>query len=349
MLTFLFFVGISGAEANLAILNNRTFFSQVVNHPPNEVWFVLFVNDESASETKPALDVLRNASEICGGMVKFASFDVRRAPAVVTDFDLAGFPSCRIFHEGGVEVFGGTLRANSAIKASVKYVQDRSQNVTAAWGKEFAKKPSAILFAEKARTPLWAGVSNYFWKRSIRIGTCRGKALEAFKGAKVPSIVFYNGTHEHVYDGGLTFREVKDAIEDWFFPKTEEPEIPAAEESEMLTPDKFAERCIGGKQICVLAAAQAPPPSLLLLLRESTKRKISVFAGAINLPYKFMEVGGIWIYNPRKDGFLHVQDPELLGPAMDRVVDGSAAWVKRAQLEASSNSKAQDYKESADL
>ena len=57
------------AEANLQILSDKTFVSQVINRPVNEVWFVMFVTDE-ANETRLALQEFRNASEISSGIGK---------------------------------------------------------------------------------------------------------------------------------------------------------------------------------------------------------------------------------------------------------------------------------------
>lgn len=319
-------------ETNLAILSEKTFNTAVLNHPANEVWFVMFYGEET-NESRKAFEAFRNASETSAGMIKFARLDVARAPQVATQMELSQLPAYRIFHGTEISKMKGKPTVKNFLKVCLKFVQDMAENVTVEWKNEFTGKPSAILFTKKEKTPLWAGVSSYFAKKDVRIGICKDdEIIKAFGIETVPSVVFYNGTTQHVYDGVFKFKFVKAAIEEWFQNRFVEEE-PTTDDGEMMMPDQFNKNCVGGKQMCVIAATKRPPEAMSLLMKEGARRKMKFFAGAVNLPYKFMEKGGVWFYHPRRDAFVHVADEKLLLETMDRVIDGSAKWVKRAQLE----------------
>ena len=327
------------AETNLQILSDKTFYSHVVGHPFNEVWFVMFTSGDT-NETRAALDVFRNASEVSSGMVKFAMLDVRRAPQVAAQYEIQSYPAYRIFHAEGVSQLSGKPTVKKLLKSCLMFVQDLSENVTTEWKDEFTGKPSAILFTDKEKTPLWSGISSFFAKKDVRIGTCRDpEVIKAFGIEKLPTIVFYNGTASEIYTGVFKFRFVKAAVEEFFKKRFEREEV-TTDDQEMLMPDQFVSQCVGGKHICVLAATKSPPDGMSILVKSSPgRRRIKCFAGVVGLPYKFMEAGGVWIYNPRKDGFIHVTESTQLLQIMDRVIDGSAKWTKRAEFEAGTSSQ----------
>ncbi|OHT03421.1 hypothetical protein TRFO_06646 [Tritrichomonas foetus] len=336
MFLFTLFSLLFAAEESLQILSDKTFDAKVINHPANEVWIVMFMVDD-ANETREAMAQFRNASDISAGMVHFGVLNVRFAPKVAESLELKAYPCFRIFHGSKTQIFKGAAKSGRFLKETMKLVPDVSQNVTKEWADEFYAQPSAILFTKSATTsPLWKGISSYFAKKSVRIGICKDESLfQTFGVKEAPAIVFYNGTNTQVYDGEIKFRAVRDAIEK-FFEKRFNQESQTFSDDEMLMPDQFSEVCIGGKHLCVLAATKTPPEGMAALMKGS-KRKVRCFSGVVGLPFKFMERGGTWIYNPRRDGFIHVKEGEDLLTAMDRVIDGSASWTKRTVFEAPGN------------
>lgn len=334
MFLFTFVALIASADESLQILSDKTFEAKVINHPPNEVWAVMFMTDDT-NETREEMTQFRNASEISAGMVHYGVLNVRLAPKVAEVLELKTFPCVRIFF-GDKKVVGlkGSVKPGKLLKETNKYVEDFSQNVTESWAEEFYAQPSAILFTNSTSTsPLWKGVSSYFAKKSIRVGICRDESLlKKFGVESVPSIVFYNGTHTEKYSGQLKFKAVRQAIEK-FFEKRFNENTNLYADDEMLMPDQFNDICIGGKQLCILAAMKSPPEGMAILMKESSRRKVRCFSGVVGLPFKFMEKGGIWIYNPRRDGFIHVKEGNDLLPTMDRIIDGTAKWTKRSVYE----------------
>ena len=322
----------------MQILSDKTFEASVVNHPSNEVWIILFTAEDN-DKTRDLMSNFKNASDQSAGMVRYGVLDIRRAPQIAQKFELSSFPCFRIF--AGDDVISYTPKSTKPAafqKETTKYIPDLSQNVTEDWMDNFLAQPAAILFTDSKITLLWKGVSAFFGKKSLRIGICQDAELaKKFKIEEFPSIVFYNGTDTEVYKGKMKFKNVRAAIEKFFAKRFEAPKIDVPSD-EMLMPDQFKDICIGGKQICVLAASKSPPEGMSVLMKESARRKIICFAGAVNLPYKFMERGGVWIYNPRRDGFIHVkEDGDLLG-TMDKIIDGTGKWIKRSVFESGNDS-----------
>lgn len=333
MFFFTFLSLLSAAEESLQFLSDKTFEAKVINHPPNEVWIVLFMTDET-NETRAALAQFRNASETSGGMVHYGVLNVRFAPSVAEALKLTSYPSVRIFHgESKMVPIKGVVKPGKLLKETNKFLQDFSQTVTESWKEEFFAQPSAVLFTNSPNaTLLWKGISSFFARKPIRVGICRdAELIKSFNIQNVPSIMFYNGTHTQLYEGKLAFKPIRDAIETFFYKRFHEETVVG--DDEMLMPDQFNEICIGGKQLCVLAAMKSPPEGMSVLMKEGARRKVRCFSGVVGLPFKFMERGGVWIYNPRRDGFIHIKDGKDLLQTMDRVIDGTAQWTKRSVFE----------------
>ncbi|KAH0806261.1 Thioredoxin family protein [Histomonas meleagridis] len=286
---------LNASESKVVMLTDKTFEAEVLKHKPNEVWFVMFMTDDD-NETVLMMNRFKNASEHTEGMVKFGVLNIRRAPKPVEMYEL--------------------------------------QNVTSSWVDSFVSQPSAIYFTNKTKKrPLWSGISTYFYKKPVRIGICRNESLfSSFKVTQIPSVVFFNGTHREVYNGPIRFKSLCEGIERFFEKRFREP-IDMTDENEILLPDQFIDYCVGGKQMCLLSVSSQVPSGASTLLKEKGRRKLLLFAGTQNLPFKFMEEGGIWIYHPRKDAFVHIEKAEDLLSTMDRVFDGSAKWIKRAKLD----------------
>ncbi|KAH0784994.1 Thioredoxin family protein [Histomonas meleagridis] len=324
---------LNASESKVVMLTDKTFEAEVLKHKPNEVWFVMFMTDDD-NETVLMMNRFKNASEHTEGMVKFGVLNIRRAPKPVEMYELRNFPSFRIYYEDKNIPYTGPFKVSYLVKNSIKYVPDLSENVTSSWVDSFVSQPSAIYFTNKTKKrPLWSGISTYFYKKPVRIGICRNESLfSSFKVTQIPSVVFFNGTHREVYNGPIRFKSLCEGIERFFEKRFREP-IDMTDENEILLPDQFIDYCVGGKQMCLLSVSSQVPSGASTLLKEKGRRKLLLFAGTQNLPFKFMEEGGIWIYHPRKDAFVHIEKAEDLLSTMDRVFDGSAKWIKRAKLD----------------
>lgn len=320
------------AESKVIQLTDKTFEAEVLKHKPNEVWFVMFMTDDD-NQTVKATKLFNNASIKADGLVKFGILNIRRAPKPVQMYELRNFPSFRIFYEDKNVAYTGPLKVSYLIKNGIKYIPDLSENVTANWKDNFYSHPAVIYFTNKdKKRPLWNGIAAHFYKKQVKIGTCRNESLfKLFGVEKTPAVVFFNGTNRQEYKDDIKFDKLTAAISK-FFTKQFEPRVLEVDSNEVLLPEQFVDYCIGGKQICVLSVSSSLPHEVSILRKENKRHKMLFFAGLQKLPFKFIS-NGHWIYHPRKDSFIHVENSSELLSAIDRIFDGSAKWTKRIVLE----------------
>ena len=331
LFVFQLFVLLECAENKVVQLTDKTFEAEVLKHKPNEVWFVMFMTDDD-NQTVKAMNMFKNASIKADGLVKFGVLNIRRAPKPVQMYEIRNFPSFRIFYQDKNVAYTGPLKVSYLIKNGVKHIPDLSENVTESWKDEFFSHPAAIYFTRKNKTtPLWNGISAHFYKSHVKIGTCRNESLfKLFGVEKTPAVVFFNGTNRQEYNGAVKFENLSAAISKFFAKRFEQHA--EADSNEIFLPDQFMDYCIGSNHLCVLSISSSLPNEFSLLRKENKRHKMLFFAGVKNLPFKFMS-SGYWIYHPRKDSFIHIDNSTDLLPTIDRIFDGSAKWVKRIALE----------------
>jgi len=324
----------AAADGGVIQLTDKSFEKLVQGRARSEIWLVMF--SDAASACQDAMPAFRNASDVASDMIKFGVLDIARYPGLREANGVTATPSFRIFHADGDTAYKGPSRVRMFVQRSMAFLRDVSEVVEPSWRDEMLARPSAVLFSEKSRVPaVWVGVSSFFRRTSLRIGLSNDSAVAAHFGVgERPAIVFMNGTSRLTYGGGRSFRDVRTAIEAFFARRLGGAARADDSSSALLTPDEFAARCYGGKDLCVIAVCAKAPGAVVRLQKELARHRIAWFTGKLGLPDPFMEVGGVWVYNPRRDGFLHVEDPEALADAMERVLDGTARWVKRVDLSA---------------
>jgi thioredoxin-related protein len=265
-------------------------------------------------------------------MIRFGLLDIERAQEVATEYGVLAIPQFRIFSSQGDIEYVGKRKEKNFLNHAASFIEDLSQQVEASWVDSMLARPSAVLFTDKPKTPpIWSGISTYFYGKSIRIGIARDpEILTLFNVSSTPTILFMNGTGSLQYEGKVEFNSLKAGIEKYFERRLQaETETP---DSDFLSPATFSGRCLGGRSNCILYVAEKPGEVFERLAKRFAKRKMFWFVGAEDLPFQFMKKGGVWIYNPRKDGFLHVETVEKMDEVMDRVLDGGAKWIGRATL-----------------
>ncbi|OHS96888.1 Thioredoxin family protein [Tritrichomonas foetus] len=333
---FTFFLAFVSSEEFLHTLTSSTFKKLVDGRKKNDVWFVMFSGPDCPA-CKQAKPIFRNASKVSGGMVKFGYIDANRAPDLSQKYDIRAIPYFRIFYNNGETEYNGDRKVKSFLSASANYLQDFSIKIDENWKETCLMKPGAILFTDKEKTPpLWRGISSYFYGKSIRVGISKSdqKMNDFFGIEKVPEVLFLNGTHDkHIkITSHVNFTSLRLQIEE-FFGKRLSNDSGATEDDEnkeFTTPDRFNDVCLGGRQNCILVVAKKPTEKLTKIIKMNQRHKFKWFVGDRNLPYPFMGKGGVWVYNPRRDGFIHVESVQELPATIDHVLDGAARWTKRS-------------------
>jgi hypothetical protein len=264
-------------------------------------------------------------------MIRFGVLDTQRSQEISNEFDIRAVPTFRIFHSRGDADFVGKRKERDFVNEAASYLEDLSSPVERSWLDSMLSRPSAMLFTDKPKTPpIWAGISACFHGKSIRIGTSKEdpEMRKHFNVTRIPSVLFMNGTGSKLYKGKIDFASLKSAIEK-YFERRLKIDSQQTIEGDFLLPADFEENCLGGRHNCVVYVGKTPHHTLQQLAARCAKHKIKWFVGVKDLPYPFMEKGGIWIYNPRRDGFLYVAEMEQLPEAIDRVLDGGAKWISR--------------------
>jgi thiol-disulfide isomerase/thioredoxin len=283
---------------------------------------------------KEAYPRFLNASKVAEGMIHFGVIDIERATNVAQDYEVHAIPQFRIFHSQGDTEYVGKRKERDFINHAAGFIEDLSQQAERSWLDSMLARPSAILFTDKPKTPpMWAGISTYFHSKSIRIGISHEdpEMMSLYKVTKAPAILFMNGTNSKIYKGQIAFGPLKKSIEQ-YFAKRLKIDGEETSQDDFLVPAEFEGKCLGGRHVCILSVAAQPHEELDKLAKSLSRHKILWFVGVNRLPFQFMEQGGVWIYNPRRDGFLHVGAIEELPTVLDRVLDGAAKWTPRASL-----------------
>lgn len=324
-------------EQNITNFNERTFEKYVVQRPRHEVWFVLYQARKLDQEGLNLYAKFKNASDVSFGMIKFGVVDCDRYPTIKKDMNIGALPHIHIYHAEGDEEYDGKQKVRDFMKKCISFLNPNATSIVEeGWEKEALQKPSVILFTNATKqSAVWKGIANYYTKKPIRIGYCNNWTIaQTYNVSTLPTVMFMNGTNIDVFNGTFNFREVRYAIDQWFVKRVETPTQATTTETEntIFTPDEFANKCYGGKNLCILSVSKSPPDSFIKMQKEMAKHRTKLFCGVQGLPETFMNKGGVWIYNPRRDGFIHVADPANLFETMDRVIDGSAKWTKKSVL-----------------
>jgi hypothetical protein len=267
-------------------------------------------------------------------MVRFGVLDTSRSPELANEFDIRAVPAFRIFHSRGDADFVGKRKERDFINEATSYLEDLSSPIERSWLDSMLARPSAMLFTDKPKTPpMWAGISTCFHGKSIRIGTSKEDPdmRKLFNITRIPSVLFMNGTGSKLYKGRIDFKSLKSAIEK-YFERRLKLDNEETIDSDFLVPADFEGHCLGGRHLCVVYVGTSPHHTLQALATRCARHKMKWFVGVKNLPYRFMEKGGVWIYNPRRDGFLHVPEIGRLPEVVDIVLDGGAKWEPRASF-----------------
>ena len=317
-------------------LTGSTFKRLVENRKKNEVWFVMFSGNYCPA-CQQAYPYFVEASKIAGGMVKFGKIEITTNAYLAEKFDLRTIPRFRVFHKDGDVEYFGDRAPKSFVNFASNYIQDYSTEVfDESWKESRMSDPGVIFFTDKSKSPaLWKGLTSYFYGKPIRFGASHGnKTLQQlFNVENVPEFYFFNGTHDKHIKPRSNFTELKDIIDD-FFGKRLSNDVPNDENKDFYSPSQFNDICLGSRQTCIIIADKSEKPSdlVLRLIKMNARHKFRWFVGDNDLPYGFIKKGSAWIYNPRRDGFYHVDNIEELPSAIDHVLDGGAKWTKRMEL-----------------
>lgn len=323
------------ASGRVIPITKSSYTKFIEKRPKDEIWVVMFHTDTNFQSKKLHPKFL-NASVLAGGMFRFGIVDTKQQSVLTRQFMLRQQPSFIVFHQKGQSEFTGDFEPDALIDFASQYLDDKSIEIDESWSTSLPTntKSMAILFTRKKNTPiLWKGISHVFSKRkNLRIGICHNETLfHLFNVKTVPQIIFMNSTFKFTYSKKLQFAKIERTL-DKFISKTlkiETEEVPDI----ILPSDDFPAECIGRLRICVLSTKEGPDTSFEELHRVYSTMHFKWFKGTSGIPFDFVKENEIWIYNPKVDGLIKVDNVVTMGDILEKVYESSASWTRRSELE----------------
>jgi hypothetical protein len=310
----------------LSFLDDRTFDRVLASRSRNEVWTILF--DQGRNSTFATSFI--QATQTIFHVLHFAIVDVSRFPGVAERSGVTKFPAVQFITHDDQITYTGTFSPKKIIQRATSLVPNFCLPVCESWRSDAIANPFAIFFTNKSAIPaVWRLLAAHYHGKSLRFGVSNDSdLLFPFGIREVPAIIASNGTISAFYKGKVKFAALTKWI-DTFFAKRLFP----VNASEILSPRRFRDACLGGKAPCVLVKAEGVSDKIEALRRAFVKRGFVWLVGVENLPYPFMKKGeGAWVYNPRKDGFAHAQTVDDLGQLLEAIENGQASWHKAHEI-----------------
>lgn len=336
LLTLYLLLPISFCASGRVIPITKSSFKRFIEkRPKDEIWIVMFHTDTNF-QSKKLYPKFLNTSVLAGGMFRFGVVDTKQQPLLTRDFMLRSQPSFIVFHQKGQSEYDGDGEPDDLIEFASQYLKDNTVEINESWIPPFnnaKSKPAAILFTKKKVVPtLWKGISHIFGKKkNVLVGICRSDEVFSKFGIKnLPEIVFVNSTFNYTYNKKLQFAKIERTLEK-FLSKTlkiENDDVPDV----ILPSNDFSYECIGRLKICILNTKKGDDPSFEEMHRVYSTMQFKWFKGVSGIPFDFIKENEIWIYNPKVDGFIKVNNVVSMGDILEKVYESSVEWTRKYDL-----------------
>ncbi|KAH0786692.1 Thioredoxin family protein [Histomonas meleagridis] len=328
MISLLFSLVCSINDTNVVYLDSPGFRDNVIKKDELTTWVILFIGMNHESCIKAHKEFYK-ASEIIHGVVKFGIVNITKEPFLQRKLSINYVPCIKIYYSGGAEEYRGKQKASHI----VSFISEKIPNFVRTFDRKWLEEsiPSVVLFTEQIKVSvLWATLSIKFKDQYVRFGICNEFHIHReFSIAKLPTIVFFNSTNQIRYRGSFTEEELSDSISKFLNGTLEINDT--FDDEGFYRMDEFAAQC-HGRDFCVLHTGNDICNEYRQIRTLCKRQQMKFFYGEGNLPFKQMKENMYYIWNPRKKGFVIVEDIDELSAALDRVVDGGAKWIKAEEL-----------------
>lgn len=309
-------------------IGDESFLKEIEGRHPSIVWILMFfVANSKASDS--ILQRFKKASDISNGMVQLGIINVSRYPSFEKRYNITKYPYFRIYYDGGDVQFSGPFKPDGFISAAASHIMDYTQKATILWKNQSKSHPCAIFFTNGKVPHYWKAISAHYARFPIRIGVSDDKdVFETFSVSEYPAIVFANEGNVSFYEGEYDFVSLKNAI-DRFFPNRIGNLYISNEGYIYHQISSFSQLCTSKKN-CIIFISKEITKEIDDLRSNLIKDKFITLYANEQMPYNFMnQTEGVWIYCPRKEGFIYVSDHKDIGIMLDRIRDGGAPWQKK--------------------
>ncbi|OHS99119.1 hypothetical protein TRFO_34521 [Tritrichomonas foetus] len=335
MLSFFIFSCFSNKFfGNVPILDDDEFHSKVVNRKPSKIWMIMFVPSFKDDSSKSLISSFSLTSKLLKGVINFGIVDTKNAFSHSVPFGFSVQPFYRIYSDFGEEDYLGGKLPNQMIENILERIPDNIPHAKKSWINE----KSAILFTNEAWTPKWWRAICLFFRKQkdINFGVGRtDKIMDFYKVTEIPTILLIKGAEITKINYIANVSIVSETIIQFFNITSRiktNKDLP--NEDFFYSHSEFFSRCKNSQNLCVSKVAEKPNEFLMQVFKKHSKSDLAFFVGLYDVPYDFMkEKNGTWIYNPKKDNFIYIQNDQNLDSVMEKAIDGSAAFRKRVYFE----------------
>lgn len=325
---FLIFLSSSGNEFEVRQLDSKTFKKVLKDRQKGNVWVILLSNRNLEDESH---QFFADAAKKSKNNFNFGFVDIRLSPKLSQKFDLSHIPAIFISHSKGLIRYEGSFEEKALLSTVYGSLDDFTIKVDKSKAASFFERPSCILFSGEPKSPdYWVRIALNYSSYPIKFGFCNDEETQRNYGAyTTPTYIFTDSGEKEIYPDFLEYDEIVENIEKFFAKRLTKP---TKKIDGIYPPEDFENLCVGSRLTCILSTDKVVSQAFLYQKKANVRLPFLWFSGNKNLPYKFLETGGIWVYNAKRDSFHHVIDSQLLGETLDRVVDGTAKWVQRKKL-----------------
>lgn len=327
MLSFLLYCVSSWSP--LHQLNNKTFSSEVLKRRPNEVWVTLWLPHNSSNITDMYKLVLNNASKLSTPVIKFGIIDAEANYNTSISEGVKTVPTLLIYYPDGKIVYKNKVSPARLVSVATKLLPDLTQQINESWVDTFLTKPSAMLFSDKSTIPMvWKSIAIHYTNK-LRVGfTNNSDLFQRFGVSYAPTILFNNGTHVKTINSS-SYEKIISNVESFFAKQF--LKLDGIQNTSLLPMNQFREKCLGAKHLCVLVKSSEPSNLVNSLKKRNSKSKMLWLIGEKYFPIDEMkDKEGVWVYNPRKDAYIHSAEDKLESLFED-ITNGAVRWTKRKQ------------------
>ena len=319
-------------NSNILEITDKNFNRLIEKRLNHSVIFLMFhgENCPACRQTYPAFS---EAAELGLGMIKFAHVDANRAQQLSAKYQIRSIPTFKIFHTNGETHYSGDRTSRSFLNAASKYLVDKSLSVNESWypNENSLIDYSTILFSDKSITPpLWSAISCNLSNTSISVGFTNNKnILKKFNITKTPTIIFINKGNIQIYQGKLSFNDVRNQINNTFYEllkptPTPTPIPPPSSHVDSLI--KFESTCKLSSKYCIIETLSIQSLNFTILSNKYKNDPLRFINCGEKCPFIEMK-NGYWIFHPKKDVAMFAIDLIELKILIEKLIQGVPKWI----------------------
>ena len=328
---FTILINLIYSKGFLQYIQGDSFEKIIEKRSRNEIWIVMFRGTNE--DAKPYIDFFMKSSKYGNEAIKYGIVDIGRYMNIVEKIGINLFPHLQIYHSTGSFEYEGNTLPKDLYKTAVKYLIDLVLPANESWKEDFDSKPSAIYFSKNLNYSInWKILASIYSPKSIRFGFSNDPTFAgSFEILKLPSILLIYKEKILILDSKLNLNNLIFEINNFFLNYLNQKNL----KKNNYNISKFQDLCIGGKYNCIIINSNNFKELIYSTQKLTNRYNFLWFIdNNNNFPFEFMNNNKDkgWIYNPRKDSFVIINNLNNINNIIDNVISGQAKWIKKNLL-----------------